>query len=323
MQKVGDIYEISVNDIHVDYDWNIRDIRHADFTELERAIKGRGQDTPGGVVRCSVEEEEKYGKKYFLVYGFKRFYVIKERLKLPMYKCEIKEAATDEERRKLNWSENSARSNLNIYEESKFIDQFLAKGWSEQKIMDWTNQSRSWIQPRCMLMRLVKLYPELIDLASSGKLTQANIRDLNSIADARAQLAEVQNMKRAADLNIKIKIDRNKHKTKRDRNTMKFERTKPMRHALMEHAFGNDVPIKYWGKMFAWVNGDRTDTEIMDLFEEMVKDVGLDDEFAEIIENLDSYSHNTERLFLNLIAIRDRLQAKVYIRPNNGFPEKS
>ena len=200
------IYDVPVSEIHVDYNWNSRIVENIDVTELKRAIKNDGkQKQAGGVVMATPEEEAKLGKKYILVYGFRRFLAISE-LNFPYYRAVIEEAATDEERRKLNFSENHGRSELTFHETAIFIQSRMKEGWTEEKIMKELGLSRSYVQPRAMYLKLIKKHPQLEELAKKSNVTQDNIRRLNSIVDFNAREEQIKELKEAAELGITFNL---------------------------------------------------------------------------------------------------------------------
>lgn len=321
IQEAEVIYAIPVDQIHADFEWNTREVEGAEYSELKRAIKGDGQQQPGGVVLASAEEEAKFGKKYVLVYGFRRFKVVQD-LHIPTYKAVIKEAATNEDRLKLNWSENYGRQELNLWEQTRFLQHRVDEGWTEERIMEEFKLSRSYVQPRVMLAKLSKKHPDLIQLARDGKITQKDIRDLNSLTDFETCAAQVQELKKASELGIKIKVKKAGAKTKRDMNKMLMERTKPMRSALVQWCYSNKIPLTYWFKVIAWTNGGIDNNQLCDVFDDMIHDPRMTDELKDILDDLDAYKDDTGRLYMELAQLKESCQNKTYERPINGFPEK-
>jgi len=315
------VYEIEVQDIFADFEWNIRDKDSLDVSDLQRAIRQNGQEQPGLVCLCTPEEKEKTGKTYFLMAGFRRFKAITME-KLPTYKAFIRSGATDHERSMHNFKENQARAELNIYDESKYIGKLINEGYTEQMIMDELGLSRSWVQPRAMLHRMCAVYPDLIELARANKLTQADIRSLNGIADMEAQHRTIQEMKKGAEHGIKIKIDRSKNKTKRDRATMYMERTKVACEALISFAYHQKINIHPWAKALAWRNGKLNDLELLEVLDEINKDCTTDPDFKELIEDMESYSDDIESFYVKLLTLKQDYQNRSYERPVNGIPEK-
>lgn len=315
------VYNIEVQDILADFNWNIRDVNNLDVAELQRAIRQNGQEQPGLVCLCTEEETARTGKRYFLMAGFRRFKAIQLE-KIPVYKAFIRSGANDHERSLHNFKENQARAELNIYDESRYIGKLLEEGYTEQMIMDEAGVSRSWVQPRCMLHRMCMLYPELIDLARSGKLTQAEIRSLNGIADMEAQKRTILEMKKGAEVGVKIKIDRSKEKTKRDRATMYMERTKVACEALISWAYHQKIAIHPWAKVLAWRNGKINDLELLEVMDEINKDCTYDPEVKELIGDIESYAENVEGFYIKLLTYKQEYQNRAYERPVNGIPEK-
>lgn len=320
MREIGSIYDIPLNDIHVDPETNTREDGSLDTSELERAIKVEGQQQPGGVVAATDEEIEKFGKKWILVYGFRRYAVCKK-LGLPAYKAVIKQGATKEERLKLTWSENFGRKQLNLWEETLFIKHRVDEGWTEEKIMSEFSLSRGYLQPRAMLAKLSKLHPELIPLAREGKINTTNIRDLNSFTDPIQRKAQVKEMVEKAELNLKIKVKKAGAKTKRDLNTMLMERNKKERKVLLQWAHSQKIPYKGWYKIIAWSNGEIDNNNLLDNFDDMIHDPRYTDEMKDLIDDLESYKDDTDGLYFKLAKLKQVCAEKTYERPINGFPE--
>jgi len=315
------VYEIPMDDIHADFNWNIRSADNLDISDLQRSIRQNGQEQPGIVCVCTDEEKQKFGKNYFLMAGFRRYKACQLE-KVPLYKAFIRSGATELERSKHNWGENHGRSQLNIYEESMYFAKLIRAGYTEQGIMEEYGLSRSFVQPRVMLVKLCDIHPELIQYARSGKMTQAEIRDLNSIKDIKAQKQTIAEMNKASEVGIKIKIDRTKHKTKKDRATMCMERTKVACQALVNWAYYQKIPIHPWFKFMAWRNGAISDLELLDVLDEINKDCTNDPEVKELIEDIESYSDNVEGFYIKLLTYKQDYQNRTYERPTNGLPEK-
>lgn len=315
------IYEIPCVDIHVDYSWNSREIQNIDYAELKRAIRGDGQQQPGIVVLANPDEKIQFGKTYILVAGFRRFFVVND-LGIKVYKAVIREAATNEERLKLNFSENFGRQQLTFYETARFLQKRVAEGWTEEKIMKAFQMSRSYVQPRVQFLKLMAKHPALEELARADKITQDNVRRLNSITDFNDRESQIKELKEAAEMGLTFKVKKHGVKTKRDQNTMLFERNKSMRTALVQWAFGVKVPYKRWYKIISWINGTLDNNALLDFFDEENKDISNTEEFKDLIDDLESYADNTDRLYFKLAKLKQDCSERTYERPVNGFPEK-
>lgn len=319
---VDEIYVIPVTDIHADFNWNIREPSDLELEELKKSIKEMGQKDPGEVSLASAEQFEKYGKKYLLNSGFRRFQAILD-LGINGYKATVSEPLSEDERIKVNFLENHGRKQLNLYETTKPFIQHIEHGWTEERIMKEYGLSRSYVQVRAMLARMILAgHTKLADISRKTNLTYEIVRKLNSIEDYKDCEEKIVELDKQVSLGLKPKVNKTDVKTKRDINTMLMERTKSMRQALIQWAYSKGIPYKAWGPLFAWSNGVIDNNTLMQHFDDLIHDPRHDEELSDVFENLESYKGNLEGLYIKLHTLKENALNRTYERPINGFPEK-
>lgn len=323
MIEYDTIYQIPVADIHADFNWNIREEVNMDLEELKTSIKKVGQEEAGRVSLATAEQQAKYGKKYMLNAGFRRFKAVSE-LGITTYKAIVKAPIDDEERLVANFLENYGRKQLNFYESMKPLIHYAALGWSEQMVMDKLGTSRSWTQVRMMLARMVNRGHKRIEaIGRRMDFTYELVRILNSIEDPEDLDTKLEELLQQLDHGIKKpKVNKTDVKTKQNVATMLMERTKPMRMALIEWAFGKGVPMNSWAKVLTWSNGGMTDSQLLDFFDDLIHDPCQSTDLKEIFHDLESYKDNTQLLYVKLAVIKENAENRTYERPINGFPQK-
>jgi ParB/RepB/Spo0J family partition protein len=323
MIELEGIYALPLNEIYADFDKNSRELANIDVTELKVSIKNGGQDQPGTVCLATAEQQAATGCKYILVNGFRRYKACKE-AGIPTYKATVKPSMSEDEWVAANFRENDSRQALSFYEESKALMHFVKKGYSEQDIMSTLGKSRSWVQPRVMLAKMVlRGHTKINDIARKMNFDYALVRTLNSISDPADLNDKLDEILLQLEHGIKKpKVTKTDVKTKQNVATMLMERTKPMRAALTEWAFGKQVPYEGWSKVIAWTNGVINDYDLMDWFDELIHDPRQDSELKDIFDDLESYKENTQLLYAKLAAIKENAAERTYERPVNGFPQK-
>ena len=317
------IYQIPVAEIHADFKWNIREDSNLEIEELKASIKRLGQEEPGKVSLATPEQQAQYGKKYMLNAGFRRFRAVSE-LKINTYKCVIKPPMTDEERIVANFTENHGRKQLNFYESMKPLVHYAKLGWSEQMVMEKLGTSRSWTQPRMMLAKMVNRgHKKIEEIGRRMDFTYDLVRTLNSVNDPADLDKKLDELLQQLEHGItKPRVVKTDVKTKLNVATMLMERTKPMRMALIEWAFGRGVPMDSWSKILNWTNGAVSDNGLLDFFDDLIHDPRQSAELKEIFDDLEKYKDNTELLYVKLAIIKENAANRTYERPVNGFPQK-
>lgn len=323
MIEVESIFAIPTAEIYADYEWNGRESSNLDVSDLKVSLKATGQKEPGEVCLATAEQQEKYGKKYLLNSGFRRFKACVE-LGITTYKAVLKPSMTEEERIISNFRENDSRKELNFYESMKPLIYFVKKGWPEQMVMEHLGKSRGWVQPRMMLARMIERgHTKIADIARRMEFTILLVRELNSIDDPTDLDKKLDELLQQLEHGVKKpRINKTDVKTKNNVATMLMERTKPMRMALVEWAFARGIPLEGWTKIMSWSNGVITDYNLLEWFDELNKDPRQSKELKEIFDDLDSYKDNTPLLYTKLAVLKETYANRTYERPVNGFPQK-
>src|SRR5690606_17025719 len=187
------VEELPVDEIYSDPEFNVRgDIAPGSVIDLARNIQTNTLLQPISVQPFDrVINDHRY--KWRIVVGHRRHmaFQLLERERIP---CVIKENLNDLDAFTLNYIENINREQLNILQEAKGLEKFKKAGLTIEETSKRINQSKGWIQIRFALLGL----PEPIqNEAAAGYITQTQIRDLNSLGSAAAQLEAVKKLKDA------------------------------------------------------------------------------------------------------------------------------
>lgn len=324
MHEIDAIYEIPIDEINVNWEFNSREKVSVEsgIEELYLSIKKDGQLAPGEVSMAWPEDQARHGKKYELNSGFRRMFAV-QKAGLKTYKATVAPAMSVEDRIKVNVKENMGRKDLNLYEQVKPYIYFIEHGYTEQEIMEKFNQSRSKVQVRAMLARLILAgHDSLSTLARLTNITYETIRTLTSITDFETREAKIQEAIKSVENGGKAKISKAGVKTHRDQNTMLMERSKSLRQALIGWCNSYGVPFKGFGKPFAWANGTINNNQLCDFFEEVITNPCNDERLEEIFEDLETYEDNLEELYQKLMLIKEESAERTFERPAFGFPDK-
>jgi len=322
MKEIDQIYEIPMDEINCDLSFNGRENADVGLEELITSIKVDGQRAAGELSKAWPEDTLKHGKKYELNAGFRRFLACRK-AGLLTYKATVTPPMTYEDRVKVNVKENQARKDLNLWETTKPHVYFIEKGYTEDEIQKQLGQSRSYVQPRCMIARMVLNGITGLDtLARKNVLTYEMARDLYSLASDEDRQNQINDILKAAEDGIKVKVNKNAIATKRDRATMLMERPKVSRQALV--AWCNSVGIRWnrFGKIIAWTNAVINDELLIEFFEQEHHDPTNDERLSEIFEDLESYKDNLGSLYIKLLTIKEEAADKSFEHPFNGIPAK-
>jgi len=169
------VEEIPCADIFSDDDFNCRgDISAVDVVDLAKDIDQNGLQQP--IVVQKNPRSDLSPLPWRIIAGHRRFKACAVVLKKSHIPCVIKtENISEEQALVLNFTENLHRKQLNILQEAKVCQRFLALGLNEYKIAQRLGQSRGWVQVRCMLLAMPD---EVKEAAASGVYTQENIRTI-------------------------------------------------------------------------------------------------------------------------------------------------
>lgn len=315
MEYRNRIYDIPIDQIEVDYDWNSRDFQQMDCADLRAAILKQGQQEAGKVVHQPDAE-----KPYFLVAGFRRMFVISQLLKQTTYRAIVMPPCDDIHRQMYNFTENHARKDLTIYDQAMIMKRFFDAGFNEKQIQEETGVTRGYVQPRVMLLKMMNEIPELVEIAKSGELKANVIRDLYSLKTVEDRRRQVETFKTKVKFKLKLSVNKNDFETKKDMGTMLMERKKPQRQKLLEWALGAGVPFADWPVIIAWSNGVKNDEELLDQFEKMIEDPCCYPEFRDLVEGAESYVESPETFLAKVLEFKEGLSSKGLERPKNGIP---
>jgi len=285
---------------------------------LMSSLQSEGQHTPGIVRLCDEEERVKYGAKFALVAGFRRFFAIKNLLCWPTYRATIKHEMSQEAARILNWSENQNRSDLNLMQKARYFEWFIKRGWTEQRIIDaHPGLNRGYIQPLCMLL---KMSPLIQEMAAQGYLKATDVRKLNSFVDSREREEAATKFKRQKDCGITKPFIKLSEKTKRDRRTLKAKHSPKQIQDLLKYMYMKNIPYSLWGRMAAWCGGQISDLEFSEDVQEFCDHPGHNTELLDYLLTINEHSNPEEvgKKIINFCVQHEKIQFDL---PPTGFPE--
>ncbi len=159
--------ELNVNDIIANPYQPRREFDLTALNELKESILQHGVITPVLVRQSSI-------KGYELIAGERRLRASKlaERETIPAIIVDF----NDDQMMEVSLIENIQREDLNVVEEAKAYQQMIDRfGYTQEKLADKMNKSRSYITN---LTRLLKLPREILQLVVDNKLTTGHVRPL-------------------------------------------------------------------------------------------------------------------------------------------------
>jgi ParB family transcriptional regulator, chromosome partitioning protein len=245
-------YNVPLKDILADPEFNCRGkISPIDVVDLVKDIKEKGLLSP--VLIQPIRDDH---FKYRVIAGHRRHmaFTVMERETIPAM---IRDDLDDVSARIFNLSENLKRKDLSLYEEAMSLKNLFLAGLREDDIAARLNESRGWVQVRCLVLKL----PKDIQLeVKAGFLKQTNIRDIYALRhDPEAQIELCKKIKdaRLAGKNADIKnVKKYKKNRKKQRSSSEIQK-------LQDHVsqfFGNGLTTR----CLAWANGNIDDITLIE-----------------------------------------------------------
>ena len=259
--------------VFADPEFNCRGvISPLDVKALAEDIKEHGLISPVVVQPFS----GKPGKDYRIIAGHRRFMACML-LEWPEVPVIIKEGLDETEAKILNLTENLHRQNLNIWQEAQAIAH-LGDNRSDEWLSKKLGQSKGWIQPRKMLL---KLPIEIQEEAKAGLINQTIIRDCYSLRDDIPAMYElVKHHKDAKARGEKVTIRTSKKDPKTKRKRQPWEIMKLME--LIAATFGFGLTTR----ALAWASGEIADYEILDTISDTAVKMNIPFERPEVVVQL-------------------------------------
>jgi ParB family chromosome partitioning protein len=268
------VHNLLLDEIHADDSFNCRGkITPLDVMDLAKDIEERGLIQPVVCRDYSEEDQQKTGKKYKLMAGFRR-YMAHRMLHRDRIQVLINNSFQNEADEVIfNISENTQRQDLNITQEAKAIARLKLLGLTEADTAVRLNKSRGWVQVRYMLLNLPK---EIQSEVAGGFINQNQIRELYTLSKRQGcstqQLFEVtKKLKEAKQKGSKISAmtvsPKSQAHTKKHQarpNIFKMQ-------ATLQRTFGNGLSTG----ILAWCAGEITTNELYALVERRAKESGL------------------------------------------------
>jgi ParB family chromosome partitioning protein len=252
------VQNVPLDSIHADSEFNCRgDITPMDVVDLAKDIQERGLIQPVTVAPYSAENAEKYGFKYRLLAGFRRYtaHRVNKSETIPSI---IREDMMDEaSARFFNLAENIQRANLSLLQEAKALKRLKDLGVPDYDVATRLGKSRGWVQIRYMLLALPEEIQAEVD---AGFITQTNVRELYSIFRSAGKDSCFNAAKKLKDAKILGRKARSVNPNK-SKPTSKHHRKRPEIFAMMEH-IQDSVGNSFATRCLAWCAGEISSNEL-------------------------------------------------------------
>lgn len=273
------VQSIPIKDMLIDEHENCRGkIPLHTLTSLAQNIDQHGLQFPILVSMPSDIEEPALsakGYKYFLVSGFRRTLAFKilDRTEIPA----IVRYIPPMQRIFINLMENLEREDLNMLQEANTIGRLMRMGMPMHKIIAELKRPKNWIRARVQLLRLD---PELQEIAALGLLTPQNILDLSAIKDkderfaAAAYIRDKREKGFTGAIPIKLKRPVTEEK-KREKAIKKSHRTRPEILNFIDYLVWKKIPVGLHSRCLAWCAGEISDQDILTDMSIFAREQGL------------------------------------------------
>lgn len=246
-----DVYELPVDDIFYDSDFNCRGGFLAQSVhELSQSIEENGLQFP-----IVVQPINKPGYKYRLLAGHRRFKAITVFLKKAVIPAVVRKDLTDHQCRILNLMENVERKDLNMLEEAKAIRNLYPKGISLRKAAAELKRPTRWVHAR---LRLLELPPEIQMWAAAGFIPAHQIEAIYALETQEEQIAAGRDYYECK----KQKSRKYRRKPKYQRE-FRYRRTKEQLSKMSLHLM-NVGCDGLTTRLLAWAAGKVTNKDIME-----------------------------------------------------------
>lgn len=257
--------DIPVTDLHADDDFNCRGyIVPSSCIDLARSMTEEGLQNP---ITVQPHPNPHLGFKYRIVSGYRRFTAAAKILKWPTIPCIVREGLTDVDARLMNLGENLHRTDLNIMQEAKALQNLKIAGLGQDEVARRLNQSRGWVQVRYYLLDM----PEPIQKeAAAGLLTQQQIRDLYSMPSNQMRYDAVKQIKEA-----KLRGEKTPKVTKKKVSAFaKKPRDRTEVFNMMDHIL-DSIGANIGTRTLAWAAGEISDADLFGDIARLAKEKGI------------------------------------------------
>lgn len=258
---------LRLKDIHADEEFNCRgSITPLDVIDLAKDMQQRGQLQPILVTKYSPEDADKFGFKYRLIAGFRRYMAMKVNNSKDIDTVILLGKLSEADALYLNLSENVQRKDLNIMQEALALKKLKVFGITEHAAAEKLGKSRGWIQVRYMLLALPESVQEQV---AAGFIGQSGIRDLYAVNRTSGNDKCVEtavNLKKVKIANLN-KPRMKKKDINKNNPTIKKMRTRVEIFEMQDHIFdalGNGL----FTRCLAWASGEICDNELFESIKE-------------------------------------------------------
>jgi ParB family chromosome partitioning protein len=161
-----DVYEVPLEDIWVDKDFNCRDaFAPESIKSLADSIRAQGLKFPV-VLQQQEDSQMSFPCRYRLIAGFRRYEATALFLREENIRANIRIGLNDRDAEILNLTENLERKDLNPLEEARAIARLFPDGASLRTISAEMKRDTRWVHQRLRILRL----PEELQKKVAAKL---------------------------------------------------------------------------------------------------------------------------------------------------------
>jgi ParB family chromosome partitioning protein len=254
--KSGDylLFDCPVDLIYADENWNCRDpFTDQSVMELAQQIRENTLQHP---IQVQPVSEVLYNIpepfQYRLIAGFRRLAAVKL-LKWPTIPAFIRKGLSEEEARRVNFTENVERQELTMMEQARGLARLYPKGTPIEMICKQLNKSRGWVKARLALLEMPEQIKEQVQ---QGQLTQYDVEKLSRMpveaqVDALVKLKELKEVHARPGKKVSLRLAEARRKR---------SKTEMINKAVDLCArLGGEGP---WSYALAWAAGTISDEEL-------------------------------------------------------------
>lgn len=248
------LFDCPVELIYVDEEWNCRDpFTEQSVMELAQQIRSDTLQHPVQVQpACDVLRGLPHPYEYRLIAGFRRLAAV-TLLKWPTVPAFLREGLSEDEARRVNFTENIERQDLSMMEQARGLARMYPKGTPVETICKHLNKTRGWVKAR---LGLLTMPPLIQDEVQKGNLSQYDVEKLSRLP-AEAQMDAL------------IKLNQLKEVHARPGRKVTLRLADPRRRRAKTEMIDKAVDVSTrlggegpWSYVLAWAAGMISDEEL-------------------------------------------------------------
>ena len=248
------LFDCPLDLIYVDEAWNCRDaFTEQSVAELAQQIRADKLQHPIQVQPAvDVLHGIPLGFEYRLIAGFRRLAAV-TLLKWPTVPAFLRVGLSEDEARRVNFTENIERQDLTMMEQAKGLARMYPKNTPVETICKQLNKTRGWVKARLGLLSMPLLIQQEVQ---KGALSQYDVEKLARLpADAQLQALEKLNQLKEVHARPGRKVTLRLADPRRRRS-----KTEMIDKAVdVSTRLGGEGP---WSYVLAWAAGMISDEEL-------------------------------------------------------------